>query len=421
MSKEIRIFKFGGASVKNAEAVKNVAQIIKAHNHKNIVIIISAMGKMTNALEKVVHAFFNDKTQLETLLADIKLFHYEIANELFKNEQHPIFEQLHNEFISLEWELDEEPTYNYAQEYDQIVSKGELLSTLIVAAYLNEQSINTKWLDARDLIKTDNTYREGKINWPLTQQAINNYIDFKNTSCYLTQGFIGSNDENYTVTLGREGSDYTASILSYCLDAVDLTIWKDVPGVLTADPKYYPNATLIKEIHYHDAIELTYYGATVIHPKTIKPLQNKNIPLHVKSFIDWEKTGTSIGNFNYKNIAPSVIFKANQLLISISSRDFSFIVEENLAELYHYFAQHQVKIHLMQNSALNFSVVTDDTENSRGLINYLNKEYKVLYNEHIKLITIRYYTQQVIDEIIGTKKQLLVNKSRTTAQFVVKE
>lgn len=416
----MQVFKFGGASVKDANGVKNLAHIVQQHLPNNIVIVVSAMGKITNALEELTNAFFKQTEDIAAILEKIKKYHYNILNELFTDTTNPVFDAVNNIFVSLEWELEDAPSSNYDKIYDQIVAVGELVSTTIVAAYLNNIGVSCKWLDARDIIKTDDTYREGKVSFEDTQTAILQNIKFSDTtSLYITQGFIGANDENYTTTLGREGSDYTASIIAFCLTAEKVTIWKDVPGVLNADPKYFADAVLLKELSYQDAVELTYYGATVIHPKTIKPLQNKNIPLYVRSFINPELEGTTIGNYSYHSIEPSYIFKRNQLLISISPRDFSFIVEENISKLFALFSEAGVKVHLLQNSALNFSVVVDNTEKAKQLIEQLKKEFRVLYNENVELITIRYYTQVVIDKVTRTKKVLLEHRSRNTAQIVV--
>ncbi len=316
-------------------------------------------------------------------------------------------------------ELDDAPTKNYNHTYDQIVSTGELLSTHIVAAYLQYCNINATWLDARDCIKTDATYREGKVNWDWTTQCINSLVKPVPLQPCVVQGFIASNDENFTVTLGREGSDYTASILAYCLNATDVTIWKDVAGVLTADPKYFSDVELLPQLTYQDAVELTYYGATVIHPKTIKPLQNKNIPLHVRSFINYTEAGTSIGNYSYAHIAPSIIVKRAQVLLSITPRDFSFIVEENISYLFNVFARLNIKVHLMQNSALNLSIVTDDVTELDTLLVELNQHYKVVYNKSVELITIRHYTNDCIEKTLTQKTKLVEHKSRNTAQYVV--
>lgn len=416
----IKVFKFGGASVKDAAAVRNVASILKDHQSEKLVVIVSAMGKTTNALEQLAQAHYYGKDDKFQLLENVKTFHRDILNELFPEHNTVVFDDIENLFVALEWELDEVPGYSYDHVYDQIVSFGELLSTHILSLYLKNSDINCKLIDARDIIKTDNTYREAKILWTETVECVNKFINFKDSQLYLTQGFLGCNDENFTTTLGREGSDYTAAIIAYCLNADEVTIWKDVPGVLNADPKYFDETTLLSQLSYQDAIELTYYGATVIHPKTIKPLQNKNIPLNVRSFVKPSESGSAIGDFNIPLSIPSYIFKVDQVLISISPRDFSFIAEDNLSKIYALIASLNVKVNIQQNSALNFSICIDNDEKAQQLIEKLKSDYRVLYNENVELVTIRYYNQQTIDKVTENKIILLEQKSRTTAQLVMK-
>ena len=417
------VFKFGGASVKDANAVKNVATILQKYQGQKITIVISAMGKTTNALERLTDAFFYKKEDAQTVLEEIKSYHFSIVNELIENKNHPFFNELENTFTELQWAIEDEPTHSYNHEYDQIVSMGELISTKIVSAYLNHISIKNKWLDVRGVIQTDNTYREGKIDFELTESLVKSELLplFSSYNIIITQGFLGGTSENFTTTLGREGSDYTAAVLSYCLNADNVTIWKDVPGVLNADPKWFQNTVKIDELTYQDAIELTYYGATVIHPKTIKPLQNKNIPLFVRSFLQPDEEGTIVRDSNKKLSVPSFIFKVNQVLISIQPKDFSFIAEDNLSSIFNLFYTHGVKIHVMQLSAINFSLCTDnDTEKLKNLVAELQKDFKVLYNENVELCTIRYYDQNTIERVSVDKQILLEQKSRYTAQLVMK-
>ncbi len=417
------VFKFGGASVKDANAVKNVATILQKFKGKKIAVVISAMGKSTNALERLTDAYFYKKDDPQTILEEIKAYHFSIVNDLFENKQHPFYNELENTFVELQWAIEDEPTHSYNHEYDQIVSMGELISTKIVSAYLNHISINNKWLDVRGIIQTDNTYREGKIDFELTESLVTKDLLplFSSTDIVITQGFLGGTSENFTTTLGREGSDYTAAVLSYCLNAENVTIWKDVPGVLNADPKWFANTVKIDELTYQDAIELTYYGATVIHPKTIKPLQNKNIPLFVRSFLKPDDEGTIIKDSNKKLSIPSFIFKINQVLISIQPKDFSFIAEENLSSIFNIFHIHGVKIHMMQLSAINFSLCTDNEPvKLENLLKDLQTDYKVLYNDNLELCTIRYYDQNTLDRVSLNKQILLEQKSRYTAQFVMK-
>jgi aspartate kinase len=415
----MKVFKFGGASVKDANAVKNVATILNRFPNENIIVVISAMGKITNALERLTDAYFFKKGDATSVLSEIKNYHFDILNQLFENKNHPIFDELNNAFVELEWAIEDEPTHEYNHEYDQIVSMGEIISTKIVSAYLNEVNIKNEWLDVRGIIQTDNTYREGRVDWQLTQQLSTKLS--QSNGVFITQGFIGGTSENFTTTLGREGSDYTAAILAFTCNAESVTIWKDVPGVLNADPKWFDETKKLEQISYQDAIELAYYGATVIHPKTIKPLQNKKIPLYVKSFIHPEEKGTVINELQSPLPIPCFIFKVNQVLISISPKDFSFIIEENLSDIFNLFAEKQVKVNVMQNSAISFSISVDNDERKLpDLIKILQKQYRVLYNDNLELITIRYYDQATIERVTIDKKVLLEVKSRNTVQLVVK-
>ena len=422
----MKVFKFGGASVMDAHGVRNVANIIKQNSQDSICIVVSAMGKTTNALEEIFKAYFYKTGEASKLLEALKQKHIQLVRELFPNEHNKVEDELEDIFAELYWAIEETQIKSYDYEYDQIVSQGEFISTRIVAAYLNASHIQTQWLDARDLIRTDNTYREGHVDWTFTQKSIDDLIGKKlnnqTPQFFLTQGFIGGTSENYTTTLGREGSDYTAAILAYCLNASNVTIWKDVPGVLNADPRDFPQAQLLSALSYYDAIELAYYGATVIHPKTIKPLQNKNIPLFVKSFVNPDAPGTCIKEDELRQEIPTYIFKKQQILISVSPRDFSFILEENLRDLFELFSQNRAHVNLMQNSALSFSVcVTVDQTRLNSLIQELDKKYKVKYNEQCELITIRNYSDELANQLIGNRPVLLEQKSRHTLQVVLKE
>lgn len=420
----MQVFKFGGASVKDAEAVKNVAEVLKQFSNKKLCIVISAMGKTTNALEKLANAFFYKTDNAEVLLEEVKKFHYTICNELFADVHHSIYNDLENTFVELHWAIEDEPTHGFDFEYDQIVSVGEVLSTKIVSAYLNEIGIANKWIDARGLIQTDNTYREGKVDFELTEAMVKTQIEqcFKSLDIVITQGFIGGTSENFTTTLGREGSDYTASIIAYCLNAENVTIWKDVPGVLNADPKFFKNTKKISELTYQDAIELTYYGASVIHPKTIKPLQNKNIPLFVKSFLNPKEDGTVIKESDARLNIPSYIFKTNQVLISIQPKDFSFIAEDNLSDIFELFSKNGVKINLMQLSAISFSVSCDnDLQKIKNLVTDLQNTFRVLYNDGVELMTVRYYTPETLEALTKNKVVLLEQRSRFTVQMVMRD
>lgn len=419
----MQVFKFGGASVKDAEGVKNVVEVLKQFPDQKISVIVSAMGKSTNALERLAKAFFYNAENPEFILEEIKKYHFDICRQLFSNSTHPIFTELENTFVELYWAIEDEPTHGFDFEYDQIVSMGEIISTKIISAYLNEVGLLNKWIDARGLIQTDNSYREGKVDFELTEALVQRDLEpvFNSFNIIVTQGFIGGTSENFTTTLGREGSDYTASILAYCLNAKNVTIWKDVPGVLNADPKWFSHTKKIDELSYHDAIELTYYGATVIHPKTIKPLQNKNIPLYVKSFLKPKEEGTIIKDGEKRLNIPSYIFKVNQVLISIQPKDFSFIAEDNLSDIFEMFAKHGVKINLMQLSAISFSVCCDNDEfKIQDLVKDLQTQFKVLYNSGLELMTVRYYTQETIDTLTARKIILLEQRSRFTVQMVMK-
>ncbi|MCX6312742.1 MAG: aspartate kinase [Bacteroidetes bacterium] len=421
----MKVFKFGGASVKDANAVRNVAGILKVFPNDQLIVVISAMGKTTNALEQLTDAYYFKKGNLASILDEIRKFHFDIIGELFPDKNHPIYNDIHNTFVELEWVIEEGATQTHDCVYDQIVSIGELLSTKIVSAFLSEDHVKNKWWDVRDFIKTDNTYREGKVDWDLTEQMVKEqlipFFESKKEQLVITQGFIGVTSENFTTTLGREGSDFTAAILAWCLNAESVTIWKDVPGVLNADPKWFDETKLIPQLTYQDAIELTYYGATVIHSKTIKPLQNKRIPLYVQSFLHPKKEGTKIHDQQIHLPVPCFIFKVNQILLSISPKDFSFIVEENLGDIFELFAKHRVKMNVMLNSAISFSVSVDsDSEKVPALIEKLRENYRVLYNENVELVTIRYYDQATIDRVTAGKQIFLEVKSRYTVQIVMK-
>jgi len=421
----MKVFKFGGASVKDADSVKNVAEIIRLFPGEPLVVVISAMGKTTNALEKVVKAHCEKNGEANQFLQEVKSYHEGVLENLFPDQNAEVYGKVNNLFVEIDWVLEEEPrTYDFV--YDQIVSVGELISTSIVQAYLDAQGIACKWLDIRDCIHTDNTYREGKVDWEESEkrvkQTFSTLINDRNP-IVVTQGFIGATSENYTTTLGREGSDYTAAIIAYLLNAESVTIWKDVPGVLNADPKFFNDAQKLEQLSYHDAIELAYYGASVIHPKTIKPLENKDIPLYVKSFLQPQAKGTVVGkDLTTKPQVPSFIFKSNQVLVSLAAKDFAFIAEDNLSSIFATFVKCGVKMNLMQNSAISFSVCFDDDPfKTKKLIDLLKKDYWVRYNEGLQLYTIRYYYPSTIENLSQGREILLEQRSRTTAQLVMKE
>ncbi len=420
----MKVFKFGGASVRDAPAVRNVGEIMKRYAAERILVVVSAMGKTTNALEGVVNAYYRREGNAGGRLEEIRSFHTQIMKELFSDPGDAVYRDVNNLFVEVEWVLEEEPVRPYSFVYDQVVSFGELISTRIVSAYLSRAGIANSWLDARNCILTDNTYREGKVDWNRSAALIKSSTGplFEKEPVVVTQGFIGCTPDNYTTTLGREGSDYSAAIFAHALDAEAVMIWKDVPGMLNADPKFFSDAQMLESLSSHDAIELAYYGASVIHPKTIKPLENKNIPLFVKSFLKPEARGTIINrDLQTKPRIPSFIFKTNQVLLSISTKDFSFIAEENLSVLFGMFARAGVKINLMQNSALSFSVCVDyDAMKIPPLLAELQKEFRVLYNEELELYTVRNYFQSTLDRLSEGKEILVEQRSRSTAQLVMR-
>lgn len=418
----MQVFKFGGASVKDAGGVKNVYRIIEQYQQEKLLVVISAMGKTTNALEALTRSYIGQSDETPHLLQEIKDYHAGIIHELF-DAADPVHDEIANVYVELEWILEEEPHDDDDYSYDQIVSTGEILSTRIVAAYLRKMGLKVRWADARGYIQTDNTYREGNVDWETTAQLINRDLKpLLEQEIIITQGFIGGTSENYTTTLGREGSDYSAAIFASCLDAEAVTIWKDVPGVLNADPKLFPDTRKYGQLPYAEALEMTYYGATVIHPKTIKPLQNKKILLQVKPFLAPEETGTVIGKEESVIFdVPAIILKKNQILLSITTKDFSFIAETNLSAIFAAFAGHQVKINTMQNSAMTFSCCVDDEpQKTDALIEVLKKEYKVLYNRGLELLTIRHYTNEVIERLTKDRQVLIEQRSRNTVQYVLK-
>lgn len=418
----MQVYKFGGASVSNASAIKNMANIVRHFNQGKLLIVISAMGNITNELVALTESYIGGNTDCHQQLDAIKAYHFGIVNELFPENNEAVFNDVANAFVEIEWLLEEEAIDAPDYIYDQIVSIGEIVSTKIVCAYLNAIGCTALWMDARNFIKTDNSYKEGQVDWEKTEQAIQKTLPaVLENQLVVTQGFIGSTSENFTTTLGREGSDYSAAIFCSCLNADSLTIWKDVSGVYNADPKWFKETERIPFLSYHDAIELTYYGATVIHPKTLKPLQNKNIPLYVRSFNRPDEPGTDITAMPTPSPIPSFIFKVNQVLISIFPKDLSFIIEENLSDIFSIFHAHKVKVNTMLNSAISFSVSVDyDEARITALLADLSASYKVKYNTNLELVTIRYYNQETIDRVTVDKDIILEVKSRHTCQMVMK-
>lgn len=421
----MKVFKFGGASVKNADAVKNVASILSLFEGQKLTVVVSAMGKTTNKLEEVVTALKNnDKKYFACLIEELELFHEDILADLFTEKHFSIYNTLEEIFENLKEKINKPFSENESFEYDQIVSLGEVISSHIVTAFLIEQGFSAHWMDARQLVRTDNNYQEGKVDWNKTEALIQSKFmpEFSASNILVTQGFVGHTAEGFTTTLGREGSDYTAGIFAFCGNAESVTIWKDVSGMLNADPKYFEDTIKLDKISFKEAIELSYYGASVIHPKTIKPLQNKGIPLFVKSFIEPKADGTVIqSSTSNDELVPSFIFKKEQTLFSFTPKDFSFIVEENLSDIFNRLSLAKAKINLMQNSALSFSILMDGNKiNPATILEQFSEMYEVRYNEGLELVTIRHYDDATIERVTKDKEIILQQRTRYTARFVLK-
>ena len=416
----MRVYKFGGASVKDADGVRNLVAVLNSTGKENTFLVVSAMGKTTNAMEAVVDAYFTDKSAVKAAVQQVRDYHLEILEELFPEKQDPVYGKVRELFEEITGFLawNKSPKYNFV--YDQVVGYGELLSTTIVNAFLNKSGVTCEFLDVRNFIKTDSNYRDVKVNWEKTQERVANGV--QKGKLYITQGFLGSDDNNFTTTLGREGSDYTAAILAYCLNAESVTIWKDVPGVLNADPRYFEETQLLNRISYREAIELAFYGASVIHPKTLQPLQRKEIPLQVKSFLNPEDPGTTVGKG--VKIAPEVpcfIVKKNQVLMKLSSLDFSFIVEDSIGDLFKLLHDYKMKVDLIQNSAISFSVCVDNTLGRlEDLLDHLKGKFKVVHYEGVSLYTIRHFNSEAIESMQNGREVLLEQRGRETIQLVVK-
>ncbi|REE83495.1 aspartate kinase [Lutibacter oceani] len=414
----MKVFKFGGASVKDAESVKNVVRVLKHEGFEDTLIVISAMGKMTNAIEKIVDAYYYKTNNLAAQIEFVRNFHIEIIDNLFENKKNVILFDLEQLFGQLSGFLATNKSTDYNFIYDQVVGFGELLSTKIISIYLNEIGINNSWIDVRDYIKTDINYRNATVNWEETTININ---ALNTNNLFLTQGFLGSNSKNKTTTLGREGSDYTAAIFAYCLNAESVTIWKDVAGVLNADPRYFEDAKLLEQISYSEAIEMAFFGASVIHPKTIKPLENKNIPLYVRSFYNLDLKGTTVGkNLNLLPEIPCYILKKEQILVSISALDFSFMVEHNLSDIFKTLHDNKLKVNLIQNSALSFSVCIEDKFNNfETFLSKIKLKYNISFVNNVLLYTIRHATQNAIDLVEEKGVVLLKQTTKGTVQLVM--
>ena len=411
----MKIFKFGGASVKDADSVKNVLRVLSIQGFERCLIVVSAMGKTTNALERVVEFYFN-KSDYQQEIAKIKEEHIQIAKGLF-DENHHVFSEIKLFFDDIESFLRRNKSPNYNFVYDQVVTCGEMISSKILSVYLSDNEVGNQWLDARDFIKTDTNYREGVVNWEDTEKNISQ-LDKAKT--YVTQGFIGSDENNFTVSLGREGSDYSAAIFAYCLDAKDMTIWKDVPGVMTGDPRKFENVELLSNISYEEAIEMAYYGASVIHPKTLQPLKQKSIPFFVKSFINPEKAGTKIGISTENQLLESYILKENQVLMRISTRDFSFIAEDHISFIFRELAKRNIKVSLMQNSAISLALCLEDKFNNVDELEAeLEQDFNTEIVKNVSLFTIRNARLENLDKLYEGKNVLLEQITKTTVQMII--
>ena len=416
----MKVFKFGGASVKDSKSIKNITEILKLSGYDDVIIVISAMGKTTNALEFLVKNYMKGNSSYSIILKKIKDDHLKIINDLFKGtEKSP-----YNDVINLTNELNSFLKTNTSRDhsfiYDQVVCFGELISTKIISFYLELEGIKNYWLDVRKCIKTDSYYRNAALNWNETEKLVKKETKNKNT--IITQGFIASDSKGYTTTLGREGSDYTAAIFAFILNSSSLTIWKDVPGVLNADPRYFKTTQLLKNISYREAIELAYYGASVIHPKTLQPLQQKKIPLFVKSFENPKGSGTKVFEGSKLNpLVPCFILKKNQILLELSTLDFSFIVEENISQIFSLMDKYKMRVEMIQNSAISFAVcINDRYENLKDLVSELNLKFKVEVKENVSLYTIRHFNNPSIKEIKGSGKRILLEqRTYKTAQFIL--
>jgi len=418
----MRVYKFGGASVKDAAGVRNVAKIISSYSGK-LVVVISAMGKTTNALEELALVYFTeDKQGVQNKISEVRNYHLALIKSLFEDQSAAINIEICELLDNLALRLSAPPSLDYDFEYDQIVSLGEILSTKIVSAYLNLNGIKNAWLDIRQVIRTDSTWREANVKWAISSELLKKQVDFNRQMIYLTQGFIGSTLSAQTTTLGREGSDYTAAILANMLDAERVTVWKDVPGIMNADPNRFEQTQKLETLSYREAAEMTYYGAKVIHPKTMKPLVEKNIPLYVQSFLAPELEGSVICKIDHvMNYVPVFISKENLVLVTISPLDFSFIAEDSISDFYRLLSTTRIKVDLVQQSAMNFSVALERPENGfDDFIAQLKERFIVRYNEGLELLTIRYYTDDVITSMTKDRVVYVSQRTRTAARFLMR-
>jgi len=422
MGSKLRVFKFGGASVLDADAVRRVGVIVKEYSDTPLVIVVSAMGKMTAALEELTSLYVKQSAETASKFTEIRNYHWAIAKDLFE-ENHAIFARMNDLFVEIDWILEETPEDTYDYLYDQIVSLGEFVSTHIVSAYLNKVALTNTWLDIRDVIKTDNAHREARIDWNVTERLISEQLTplLQKSNLIVTQGFIGCTSENFTSTLGREGSDYSAAIIANALNASDVTVWKDVEGVFSADPKVFELASKLDTLSYREAIEMTYYGAKVIHPKTIKPLQNKSIPLFVRSFAKPESKGTWIGTGADSQLPPIIVLAENQALIHISSKDYSFVGEKHLSDLFGHFAKHRIKINMMRNTAISFSVCCKRNDRKiEALRVEIQDEFNVVVDNDLQLLTVRHSNAETLGHLLEGKIVVFEERFRDTVQCVLK-
>jgi aspartate kinase len=420
----MKVFKFGGASVDGIERIEQVARILYDYQEEKLLIVISAIGKTTNALEKVTEAFYAGDSQAAlTLFNAIKQSHLTISKYLLVKNYNNTLEQLSHFFTEIEWMLHDKPVRDYDYYYDQIVCIGELLSTAIVSAYLNETGIKNKWIDVRDLFRTDSNFRDANINWTVTGEQVQVQLMplFKEYNIVITQGFIGSTDENESTTLGREGSDYSAAVFANLMNAESQTIWKDVEGIMNADPKKFNDAVLMKELNYNELIEMAYYGAQVIHPKTIKPLQNKNIPLYVKCFLDSTLPGTVIHGHHVKGLPPVIVLKEKQVLMQFNARDFSFVGEHAVGELFHLFEKIRIRPNLSQNGAISFLCCFDDNDEKIQQIAWdASEQFDVEVEKGLTLLTIRHYQDELLKTMLADKKVILRQEFHMMVQVLMK-
>ena len=413
----MKVYKFGGASIKDASSIKNILEIISNYSNDNLLIVVSAMGKTTNALEKVVENYFKNKSELKSSILEVLNFHIDICNELFP-KNHLIFSDINSIFQKINTFINSNKSPSYSFVYDQLVSNGELISSKIIYNYMTFKNIESSFIDARDCIKTDSNFRGGNVKWDLTNKKIKQMFNDSNTN--ITQGFIASDKNNFNVTLGREGSDYSAAIFAYALNAESLSIWKDVPGLLNADPKFFSNTKLLKHISYSETIELAFYGASIIHPKTLQPLQKKEIPLNVKSFKNPESNGTKISKgIDIDPLVPCYIFKDNLILLKLSSLDFSFMVEQNISKIFKELHDMKMKVDVIQNSAISFSVCFfDKYGNLNDLISRLEGKFKIEINKNVSLFTIRHFDEKSIKKISYKRKLLLEQRTEKTVRLI---